>query len=72
MLNLNQKPYWLSEGLWRALRTVAQLFLAALGATLLVVLTGYQQTHIFDATTLYFDGVVGGLIAVVAWLMNRK
>jgi hypothetical protein len=66
------KPEWMSVGIYKALRTVLQIIAGFVGAALLVVLAGYQQTHVFDWSTLYFDGLVAGIAAVVAWYMNRK
>jgi hypothetical protein len=65
------KPDWMSEAMWRAVRTIFQIASGFVLAALLVVLTGYQQTHVFDWSVLYYDGLVAGIAAVVAWAMNR-
>ena len=66
------KPIWMSEAVYRVLRTAFQIIVGAIGAALIVVLTGYKQTHLFDLSTLYFDGGVGGLILALTYVMNRK
>jgi hypothetical protein len=66
------RPTWMSEAVYRVLRTALQIFVGAAGAALIVVLTGYKQTHVFDISTLYFDGGVGGIILALTYVMNRK
>lgn len=69
MLN---KPAWMSDQTWRTLRTAAEVFAGVFAAALLAVLNGYAQTHALAWDTLWYQGVVLGVAAVVAWLLNRE
>ena len=64
------KPEWMSESLFRAIRTFAQAFVGVLLATLLSVVTKFAETQTFDWTTLLYGGVVAGVAAGIAALMN--
>ena len=69
---LKQQPSWLSEAQWRAMRTLVQVFAGACVPVLYAVLTAYQTLHTFDWSLLWYGGVIGGLIALAAWWMNRS
>jgi hypothetical protein len=73
---LLKKPEWLNDQQWRTLRSTVQflggIFVAVFAFALLGVLSNYQTSHVFTWDVLWFDGVVGGTIAVLTWLMNNK
>ena len=64
------KPDWMSESLFRAIRTFAQAFVGVLLATLLSVMTKFAETQVFDWSALLYAGVVSGIAAGIAALMN--
>jgi len=66
------KPAWMPEWAFRALRTAVQAFLAVFGATLIAVLTEFSQTRVFSWDVLLYAGVVAGLSAAVAAVMNLR
>lgn len=65
------KPAWMSDQVWRVARTSVQVFFGVFAAALLVVLTGYAETHALDWSALYYQGVVLGVAGVIAYWMNR-
>jgi uncharacterized membrane protein YgaE (UPF0421/DUF939 family) len=68
-----KKPDWMSVGVWRALRTAWQTFIGVFVVALYGVVMFYvEEPHVFDFHTLYMNGVVLGVAAVIAWWMNRK
>ena len=64
------KPEWMSESLFRAIRTFAQAFVGVLLTTALAVVTKFAETQTFDWKTLLYGGVVAGVAAGIAALMN--
>lgn len=65
------KPEWMNDATWKALRTSVQTFTGVFAAAALIVLNGYAQTHALDWSLLWYQGVVLGVAAVVAYWMNR-
>jgi len=65
------KPEWMPEWAFRAIRTFVQAFIGVFGATLVAVLTSFAEARVFDWQLLLYGGVVAGLAAGVAALMNR-
>lgn len=66
------KPDWMSEALWRTCRTAFQVFIGVVGMVVIAVLQDYATTRVFDWTMLWYQGIVAGIAAAVAYLMNRK
>jgi len=64
------KPDWMSESLFRAIRTFAQAFIGVFLATLLSVVTKFAEVQTFDWSALLYGGVVAGVAAGIAALMN--
>ena len=64
------KADWMPEWAFRALRTFAQSFAGVFGATLIAVLTNMSETHAFDWDTLLYGGIISGIAAGIAALMN--
>ena len=64
------KPEWMSESLYRAIRTFVQAFVGVLLTTALAVVTKFAETQTFDWNTLLYGGVVAGVAAGLAALMN--
>jgi hypothetical protein len=72
MLVFAAKPKWMSAAMWRTVRTSVQVFAGVFVVTMYgVVMTYTQEPHIFDVHTLYMNGVVLGVAAVIAYWMNR-
>ena len=66
------KPTWMSEAVYRALRTAFQTFVGVFIIALYSVLIAYVKTpHVFDFDQLYYGGVITGIGAVLALYMNR-
>ena len=68
---LKNKPDWLSESAWRAVRTFYQTFSGTLVVTLIAALVTYSNGGIFDWNFLWLQGVVAGLATGLAAVMNR-
>lgn len=68
-----QRPEWMSEAVWRTLRTLWQAFWGVFVIALYSALIAYMEPpHVFNLAGVYYGGVVGGVAAVLAWFMNRK
>lgn len=67
------KPEWMSEPVYRALRTALQTFAGVFVIALYGVILAYaEEPHVFDFHTLYYGGAVMGVAAVLALWMNRS
>ncbi len=69
---LKNKPEWMSETTWRAVRTFYQTFLSTLVVTLIAVLVTYSNGGVFDWNILWLQGVIAGLATGLAAVMNRN
>lgn len=68
----NEKPYWISESVWRAWRTFYQTVIGSFLAVFIVVLTQYANGESFNWNMLWLQGVVAAFAAGLAALMNRN
>lgn len=69
---LKNKPDWMSETIWRTVRTFYQTFLSTLVVTLIAVLVTYSNGGAFDWNFLWLQGVIAGLATGLAAVMNRN
>lgn len=58
------------EAVYRAMRTALQVFVAAVGMTLIQVLAEYQATHVFNLELLWYDGIIVGISGILSYIMN--
>lgn len=54
-----------------AFQTVAGFVLTAVGLQVVSALTVYQSSHVLDISGVWYDGIVAGVAAGLAYLMNR-
>lgn len=68
---LQNKPDWMTDSSWRALRTFVQNVVGSIVAVLIIALTNYANVGQFDWRFLWLQGIVLGIATALAKLMNK-